>query len=95
MVKAKLFAKEFNQIQGMVLISLRHSSVSELILAIASSQNWHSHQLYVHNVFLYGKLDEDIYIQFPLSICFTKPNQVCKLLKSNYGLKNNQKDNDL
>lgn len=56
------------------------------LLALAS-QNWFLHQLNVHNVFLHGILEEEVYMALPPGIKATKPNQVCKLLKSIYGLK--------
>jgi len=36
------------------------------ILTIAISEGWGVHQMDVHNAFLHGDLDEDIYIKPPL-----------------------------
>lgn len=58
-----------------------------LLLAIASSQNWLLHQLDVHNAFLHGSLDEEVYMSLPPGVTPTTPNQVCRLLKFIYGLK--------
>lgn len=88
--KARLVSKGFNQIEGLDFFDT-YSLVAKvttirLLLAIASTNNWFLHQLDVHNAFLCGTLEEEVYMQPPPGLS-TKPNQVCRLLKSLYGLK--------
>ena len=57
------------------------------LLSLAVAQGWSLHQMDIHNAFLHGDLHEDIYMKLPPGFCPTKPNVVCKLKKSLYGLR--------
>lgn len=57
------------------------------LIALAAAHSWSLHQLDVHNAFLHGDLDEEIYMSPPLGLRRQGENLVCCLNKSLYGLK--------
>ena len=90
--KARLIAQGYSQSQRVDYQEVfspvvRYSSIRAL-LALANVRDWEVHQMDVKTAFLQGDLDEEIYMKQPDGyIDKDKPNHVCKLKKSIYGLK--------
>jgi len=56
------------------------------LLSLTVARGWDLHQMDVHNVFIHGDLNEETYIKPPPSFRPLRPNLMCKLRKSLYGL---------
>lgn len=91
--KARLCARGFMQEKNIDYTEtfspvVRYDSL-RVLLAIAASKNLEIAQ-FVQTAFLYGTLDEEIYMEIPEGINMdkeTREEQVCRLVKSLYGLK--------
>ncbi|XP_074313947.1 uncharacterized protein LOC141649150 [Silene latifolia] len=60
---------------------------SKTLLAVAAIRKWPLFQLDVNNAFLHGYLDEEVYMKPPMGYTKAREGQVCRLLRSLYGLK--------
>lgn len=67
------------------------NKITSVRVLLASINNWYLHQLDIDNVFLHGYLHEDVYMELPSSMTAKSRNQVFKLIKSLYGLKQTNK----
>nr|GEU33003.1 ribonuclease H-like domain-containing protein [Tanacetum cinerariifolium] len=94
--KARLVVKSFNKKKALKegidfdesFFPVVKTSIVKCVVALSITNNWSLFQLDVNNAFLYGNLDEDIYMTIPKGFASKdKKNKVCKLVKSLHGLK--------
>ena len=90
--KARLVAKGFTQVEGEdfseVFSPVVRFETARFMIALAAIKHWHISSLDVKSAFLYGELDEELYMEQPEG--FKLPGQerkVCRLNKAIYGLK--------
>lgn len=87
--KARIVAKGYTQRYGIDYLetycSVVHVMSIRLILSYAAMKRLHMRQFDVKTAFLYGQLNEEIFMLPPEG--YTQPNTVWKLKRSMYGLK--------
>ena len=88
--KARMVVRGFKQIEGVdfdeTYAPVGRYGTARVLLALAAAMDWEVHQMDVTTAFLYGDLEEDIYMRQPEGFN-DGSGRVWKLRKSLYGLK--------
>jgi hypothetical protein len=88
--KARLVAKGFLQKEGIdyeeVFAPVSKHATLRVLLSIVAAEDLHLRHWDVRTAFLYGDVEEELYIEQPEGFC-DNPTLVCRLRKALYGLK--------
>jgi len=90
--RARLVAKGFSQVEGIdydeVFSPIVRYETVRIMFALAALNGWHISGLDVKTAFLYGKLDEEIYMEQPEGFKVKgQERKVLRLRRAIYGLK--------
>ena len=90
--KARLVAKGFSQVEGIdydeIFSPVVRFETIRMMIALAALKNWHIAGLNVKTAFLYGELDEELYMEQPEGFKVKgQDRKVMRLKRAIYGLK--------
>ncbi|KAL0401300.1 UNVERIFIED_CONTAM: putative mitochondrial protein [Sesamum latifolium] len=95
--KARLVAKGFTQTNGVdyfeIVSPVARLNSIRVLFFLAVNLSWPMYHMYIKNIFLYGDLNEIVYMEQPPGYVAhgEKQHTVCKLKKAIYGLKQSLK----
>jgi len=90
--KARLVAKGFSQVEGLdfneIFSPVVRFETVRMMIALAALKNWHITGLDVKSAFLYGELEEELYMEQPEGFKIKgQEHKVMRLKRAIYGLK--------
>ena len=89
--KARLEAKGYSQEAGIgyqeTFAPVAKFTTFRALMALAAENNWEIEGMDVKTVFFHGHLAKVIHMEMPEGLAEDSPGQVCRLLNTNYGLK--------
>lgn len=89
--KVHLVAKVYTQVEGLdyhnTFAPVAKLVIYRYVLTIVVAHQWSLHYLDIHNAFLHGDLDEEVHMTLHPGYSPKGENQVCRLNKSLYRLK--------
>ena len=89
--KARLVAKGYTKTYGIdyfeTFSTVARMNSIRILFSIVVNLSWPLFQLDVKNTFLYGDLQEEVYMEQPLGYVAQGVTKVCRLKKAIYGLK--------
>ena len=87
--KARLIILGNHQVEGIgyteTFATVAKLVTVRIVLVVATTKGWDLHQMDVHNAFLHGELQEEVFMKLPPGFHIGQPGMVCKL--SLHGLK--------
>jgi hypothetical protein len=87
--KARWVVRGFEQQYGVdfteTFASVVRQKTYRVLFALAAVHDWEIEQMDVKTAFLYGDINEEVYVELPTG--YGQPGKVCKLRKALYGLK--------
>jgi len=89
--KARLVIRGDRQVEGVdyteTFAPITKMTTARCFLSVAAARGWELNQMDVHNAFLHGNLEEEVYVTLPLGFQAYGSSKVYRLRKSLYGLK--------
>lgn len=89
-LKSRLVARGNRQVEGEhfdeTFAPVVKMTTVRTILSLVAKKGCEAHQMDVHNAFLHGDLEDEVYMTFPPGFTHTDPSKVLRLRKSIYGL---------